>query len=178
MDPKPSTRLCLCVHKVFGSWISAGRVHLVSISESFLFELLLTFSRYFPRLLYYISIPVRKNAPLLPPNTTNKRWPVMVFSHGLGGSRNAYSHLVGSIASHGMIVIAPEHRDGSTPISYIRDVPSNNSVTEKSAARKARRTRGPGETEQRTGVTSLPQYLQLRIALSFTIFNRINEMLV
>ncbi|KAK0103077.1 hypothetical protein ONS95_000745 [Cadophora gregata] len=95
---------------------------------------------YFPRLLYYISIPVRKNAPLLQPNTTDKRWPVMIFSHGLGGSRNAYSHLAGSIASHGMVVIAPEHRDGSTPISYIRDVPSNNSVTEKSAARKAKRT--------------------------------------
>lgn len=48
----------------------------------------------------------------------------MIFSHGLAGSRNAYSHLVGSIASHGIIVIAPEHRDGSTPISYIRDVPT------------------------------------------------------
>ncbi|KAG4429897.1 hypothetical protein IFR05_014617 [Cadophora sp. M221] len=95
---------------------------------------------YFPRLLYYVSIPVRKNAPLLQPNTENKRWPVMIFSHGLGGSRNAYSHLVGSIASHGMVVIAPEHRDGSTPISYIRDVPSNNSVTEKSSARRAKRT--------------------------------------
>lgn len=39
-----------------------------------------------------------------------------------------------------MIVIAPEHRDGSTPISYIRDVPSNNSISEKSAAKKAKRT--------------------------------------
>ncbi|CZT50320.1 probable platelet-activating factor acetylhydrolase 2 [Rhynchosporium secalis] len=95
---------------------------------------------YFPRLLYYISIPVRKNAPLLQAKTANKRWPVMVFSHGLGGSRNAYSHLVGSIASHGMIVIAPEHRDGSTPISYIRDVPSNNSITEKTSVRKSKRT--------------------------------------
>jgi platelet-activating factor acetylhydrolase len=64
----------------------------------------------------------------------------MIFSHGLGGSRNAYSHLAGSIASHGVIVIAPEHRDGSTPISYIRDVPSNNSITEKSAARRSKRT--------------------------------------
>jgi platelet-activating factor acetylhydrolase len=66
----------------------------------------------------------------------------MIFSHGLGGNRNAYSHLVGSIASHGVIVIAPEHRDGSAPISYIRDVPSNNSLSEKSSARKAKRTVG------------------------------------
>ncbi|RDW78389.1 putative platelet-activating factor acetylhydrolase 2 [Coleophoma crateriformis] len=95
---------------------------------------------FIPRLLHYVSIPVRKNAPLLQPSTPTKRWPVMIFSHGLGGSRNAYSHLVGSLASHGMIVIAPEHRDGSTPISYIRDVPSNNSMSEKSTAKKAKRT--------------------------------------
>lgn len=63
----------------------------------------------------------------------------MIFSHGLGGSRNAYSQLVGSIASHGIIVIAPEHRDGSAPISYIRDVPSNNSVGEKHSAKRAKR---------------------------------------
>lgn len=64
----------------------------------------------------------------------------MIFSHGLGGSRNAYSHLVGSIASHGVIVIAPEHRDGSAPISYIRDVPSANSLDEKSVTSKAKGT--------------------------------------
>lgn len=64
----------------------------------------------------------------------------MVFSHGLGGSRNAYSHLVGSIASHGVIVIAPEHRDGSTPISFIRDVPTANTNTEKSSSQTAKRT--------------------------------------
>ena len=45
----------------------------------------------------------------------------MVFSHGLSGTRNAYSHITGSIASHGMVVIAPEHRDGSAPISFINN---------------------------------------------------------
>lgn len=44
----------------------------------------------------------------------------MFFSHGLGGSRNAYSHIVGSLSSHGIVVIAPDHRDGSAPISYVR----------------------------------------------------------
>lgn len=44
----------------------------------------------------------------------------MVFSHGLGGSRNAYSQIVGSIASHGVVVVAMDHRDGSSPIQHIR----------------------------------------------------------
>lgn len=45
---------------------------------------------------------------------------MLVFSHGLGGSCNAYSHLLGSLASCGVICVAPEHRDQSTPISIIR----------------------------------------------------------
>lgn len=43
----------------------------------------------------------------------------MVFSHGLGGSKNAYSQILGNLASYGMVVIAPDHRDGSAPISFI-----------------------------------------------------------
>jgi platelet-activating factor acetylhydrolase len=49
----------------------------------------------------------------------------MVFSHGLGGSRNAYSQILGTLASHGIIVIAPDHRDSSAPISYIRGTESS-----------------------------------------------------
>ena len=70
--------------------------------------------------LYYITIPVQRNAPILKPETSSGSWPVLVFSHGLGGSRNAYSHILGSLASHGMVVVAVEHRDGSGPISFIR----------------------------------------------------------
>ncbi len=66
----------------------------------------------------------------------------MVFSHGLGGSRNAYSHAAGSIASHGVIVIAPEHRDGSAPISYVRSVPNATEKGEKSQVTKSRITIG------------------------------------
>ncbi|KAF2758556.1 hypothetical protein EJ05DRAFT_500075 [Pseudovirgaria hyperparasitica] len=80
-----------------------------------------------PQLLSYVTIPVHRNAPLLH-NTSNTRWPVMIFSHGLGGSRNAYSHLCGSLASHGMVVIATDHRDGSAPTAHIR-------ATEKTKAR-------------------------------------------
>ena len=76
--------------------------------------------RYFPRLLYHVKIPALGNARLLQPPTKSKRWPVMIFSHGLGGSRNAYSHVVGSLASHGIVVVAPEHRDGSAPVTFVR----------------------------------------------------------
>ncbi|KAJ4292647.1 hypothetical protein N0V90_009310 [Kalmusia sp. IMI 367209] len=72
-----------------------------------------------PQLLYYVTIPVHHNADVLEPPTESKRWPVMIFSHGLGGSRNAYSHICGSLASHGIVVVAPEHRDGSCPVSFV-----------------------------------------------------------
>lgn len=72
-----------------------------------------------PQLLYYVTIPVHQNADVLEPPTQSKRWPVMIFSHGLGGSRNAYSHICGSVASHGAVVVAPDHRDRSSPISFV-----------------------------------------------------------
>ncbi|KAF1944645.1 hypothetical protein EJ02DRAFT_397953 [Clathrospora elynae] len=70
-----------------------------------------------PQLLYFISMPVHQNADILTPPPKSDRWPVMMFSHGLGGSRNAYSHICGSLASHGVVVVAPDHRDGSAPLS-------------------------------------------------------------
>ncbi|KAF2100333.1 hypothetical protein NA57DRAFT_64939 [Rhizodiscina lignyota] len=82
---------------------------------------------YFPHLLYYATIPVKANAESLQANTESQRWPVVIFSHGLGGSRNAYSHICGTLASHGIVVIAPEHRDGSAPVTYIKS-PSSGKV--------------------------------------------------
>lgn len=76
---------------------------------------------YMPQQLYYITIPARRNAKLLDAPTSNGRWPVTVFSHGLAGSRNAYSFVCGDLASQGMIVIALDHRDGSSPIQYVRE---------------------------------------------------------
>lgn len=62
-------------------------------------------------------MPVHQNADILESPSKSKRWPVMMFSHGLGGTRNAYSHICGSLASHGVVVVAPDHRDGSSPLS-------------------------------------------------------------
>ncbi|KAK0509010.1 hypothetical protein JMJ35_008381 [Cladonia borealis] len=84
---------------------------------------LATLTSYIPfsRFLLHATIPAHEDAKLASPPEGQGRWPVMVFSHGLSGTRNAYSHITGSLASHGMVVIAPEHRDGSAPISFINN---------------------------------------------------------
>jgi platelet-activating factor acetylhydrolase len=41
--------------------------------------------------------------------------PMVVFTHGMAGMSQSYSHYLGSIASHGYLVAAVEHRDGSGP---------------------------------------------------------------
>ncbi|KND87321.1 Platelet-activating factor acetylhydrolase [Tolypocladium ophioglossoides CBS 100239] len=52
------------------------------------------------------------------------KFPVILFSHGLGGSRLCYSSICGELASFGFIVVALEHRDGSGARTYV-SLPSN-----------------------------------------------------
>jgi platelet-activating factor acetylhydrolase len=92
---------------------------------------------FLPRHLHYTTIPVHKNAQLETPQTSSERWPTMIFSHGLGGSRNSYSYIAGSLASHGVVVICPEHRDGSAVVSFIRTGAESGSIF--SSRGKARR---------------------------------------
>ncbi|KAF5027410.1 hypothetical protein F66182_487 [Fusarium sp. NRRL 66182] len=97
-------------------------------------SMLAEFLSFLPRHLHYTTIPVHKNATLLEPSTENKRWPTMIFSHGLGGCRNSYSYIAGSLASHGIVVICPEHRDGSAVASFVR-VPEKQDETTTSNGR-------------------------------------------
>ncbi|KAL1304910.1 hypothetical protein AAFC00_003827 [Neodothiora populina] len=82
----------------------------------------------------FTKLPAWRNAPLsdrLPPNSkpsagpeTHKddpppKFPLMIFSHGLGGTDTCYSSVCGEFASYGFVVVALEHRDGSGPRTYV-----------------------------------------------------------
>lgn len=51
-------------------------------------------------------------------STKCDKWPIIVFSHGLGGSRTFYSTYCTSMASHGYVVAAVEHKDHSACWTY------------------------------------------------------------
>ena len=55
------------------------------------------------------SIWAVENAPVLSMER-QKEFPLVVFSHGLGGMRTTYSTICTDLASHGYVVAALEHR--------------------------------------------------------------------
>lgn len=50
-----------------------------------------------------------RNAPALAPPTADRKWPLVVFSHGAGAYRASYSYWVECLASHGYVVAACDH---------------------------------------------------------------------
>jgi len=61
-------------------------------------------------------------------NTNTNKFPLVFFSHGLGGSMEMYTELCSQLASLGCIVVAPEHAD--TSASYSSKVTADGTVEE------------------------------------------------
>ncbi|XP_007970522.2 platelet-activating factor acetylhydrolase [Chlorocebus sabaeus] len=61
-----------------------------------------------------VTTPANWNSPLRP----GEKYPLVVFSHGLGAFRTIYSAIGIDLASHGFIVAAVEHRDRSASATY------------------------------------------------------------
>ncbi|KAG6903475.1 hypothetical protein C0995_005498 [Termitomyces sp. Mi166 len=106
-----------------------GSIKLQSNNEPALFLSEVAFTAYYPADISKSTkkgldwIPVYPNAPLARPRPPQEssiedgeeasQWPLVIFSHGLGGTRTAYSQICSRLASSGRVVLAMEHRDGT-----------------------------------------------------------------
>lgn len=70
-----------------------------------------------------LPLPAQATGPVLP---TEPKFPVMLFTHGLGGGIGNYSSFCIDMASHGWIVFAIEHADGSSFEALVHNNCTNN----------------------------------------------------
>ncbi|GBM21600.1 Platelet-activating factor acetylhydrolase [Araneus ventricosus] len=74
------------------------------------------FCKSYPKFVGDIHTPAAWDAP--PLRLPGHRFPVIIFSHGLGGCRTTYTTFCLEFASQGFIVAALEHRDYSACMSF------------------------------------------------------------
>eukprot|EP00934_Nitzschia_sp_Nitz4_P002945 Nitzschia sp. Nitz4//scaffold17_size182527//106978//108597//NITZ4_001863-RA/size182527-processed-gene-0.21-mRNA-1//1//CDS//3329539367//2935//frame0 len=78
------------------------------------------------------SLDAKRHANILPSHSFSQKqqcsslpteapFPVVFFSHGLGGNANMYSYQTMALAANGYIVVAIDHTDGSAPIVPRKD---------------------------------------------------------
>ena len=92
------------------------------------------------------------------------RFPVIIFSHGLGGSRRAFSDLNTLLASYGYVVLAPDHPDAG--IFY--DLVSHGELKGKLGLNESVIKQGLAATKKRLGGRSpvLARLVQIKELLS------------
>lgn len=61
-----------------------------------------------------VYVPVLWQAPLL---KSEEKFPIVIVSHGIGGNRTTMSTYCYELASHGFVVAAVEHRDGTASMT-------------------------------------------------------------
>ncbi|KZP11135.1 hypothetical protein FIBSPDRAFT_962570 [Athelia psychrophila] len=89
--------------------------------------------------------------PVPDSDAPDAKWPLLIFSHGVGGSRQKYSHFCGEMASRGWVVVAIEHRDGTSPESVILlgdadgGAPAGREDTKRENGREGKAGKGKGE---------------------------------
>ncbi|CAL1701106.1 unnamed protein product [Somion occarium] len=114
------TRKCWQGHHRYLPWLPRpikevlrGYAHFGNVSFWFVYILCRAF-------VSHIKFPAHLNAPLLSPlerkDDRGRPWPLVIFSHGLGGTRTSYSHFCSRLAAQGRVVLAIEHQDGTAPI--------------------------------------------------------------
>lgn len=69
-----------------------------------------------------LKIPCYPNASLAPKDS---KYPLIIFSHGLAGTRHTYTQYCSALASRGYVVLALEHRDGSAPAVLLPSKPAS-----------------------------------------------------
>lgn len=72
-----------------------------------------------------------RTGPPPPGGSKEPVFPLLIFSHGLGGTRTAYSTMCGEFASYGFVVCAIEHRDGSGPRTFVNHARGGEQSTER-----------------------------------------------
>jgi predicted dienelactone hydrolase len=76
-------------------------------------------------------------------------FPVIVFSHGYGGSNRGYEPLVAYWTSHGYVVIRPAHADAGILREMVRDAAAERR-DDRNQARRERRKPTPEELQQQS----------------------------
>lgn len=67
------------------------------------------------------NAPVATPPPSSADTNREQQWPLVVFSHGLGGSIDIYSAVTQQLASDGNVVVVVNHCDGSAAVTRLAD---------------------------------------------------------